>query len=75
VRSLTARKNNIANPFVKETGMAGRAWVEGSLPLKPIIASFKAQNLSHGKAQKLNRFIVKDYFMFMVPCIIIYSMK
>jgi hypothetical protein len=47
---------------VKETGVAGRAWVEGFLRLNPIIASFKAQNLNHGTDQKLNRFIVNDYF-------------
>jgi hypothetical protein len=55
-------KNNIPNPFVKETGMAGSAWVEGFLRYNPIIASCKAQNLNSGRAQKLNCFIVNDYF-------------
>jgi hypothetical protein len=52
-------KNNIPNAFVKERGMAGRAWF--FLRRKPMIASHKAQNLNPGRAQKLNRFIVKDY--------------
>ena len=42
--------------------MAGRVWVEGSLHLNPNIATFKAQNLNHGRVQKLNLFIVNDYF-------------
>jgi len=32
------------------------------LLLNPIIASFKAQNLKDGRAQKLKRFIVNDCF-------------
>jgi hypothetical protein len=55
-------KNNIPNPFVKENGLAGRAWVEGFLCHNPMIAFCKAQNLNPGRAQKLNRFIVNDYF-------------
>ena len=48
-------KNNIPNPFVKEKGMAGSAWVEVFfLRRNPMIES--------RKAQKLNRFIVNDYF-------------
>jgi len=42
--------------------MAGRAWVEGYLRRNPMIASRKTQNLNPGRAQKLNRFIMNDYF-------------
>jgi hypothetical protein len=38
-------KNNISDPFVKEKGMAGCAWVEGFLRRNPMIVSRKAQNL------------------------------
>jgi hypothetical protein len=53
-------KNNIPNPFLKETGMAGRAWVEVFLRHYPIIESRNAQNLNPGRASKLDRFIVSD---------------
>jgi len=55
-------KNNIPNPFVKETEMAGSTWVEGFLRCNPITASRKAQNLNPGRAQKFKCFIVNDYF-------------
>jgi hypothetical protein len=55
-------KNNIPNPFVKEEGMADHAWVEGFLRHNPMTASCKVQNLNPGRAQKLNRFIVNDYY-------------
>jgi hypothetical protein len=55
-------ENNIRNPFVKEKGMAGRAWIEDFQDRNPTIASRKAQNLNPGRAQKLNRFTMNDYF-------------
>ena len=55
-------KNNIKNPFVKETGKAGRAWVGGVLRPNPMIASRKARNLYPGRAQKFNHVVVNDYF-------------
>ena len=54
-------KNNITNRFVKDNGMACRAWVF-FLRRNPLIASHKARNLNPGRDQKLNRFIVKDCF-------------
>ena len=56
------KKNNIPNPFAKEKGMAGHAWVEGLLQRYHMIASRKVQNLNPGIAQNLNCFIVNDYF-------------
>jgi hypothetical protein len=47
-------KNNIPKQFVKEKGMAGYLYCN------PITASCKTKNLNHGRAQKLNRFIVND---------------
>jgi hypothetical protein len=40
--------NNIPNPFVKDKGMNGHAWVEGFLCRNPMIASLKVQYLNHG---------------------------
>ena len=55
-------KNNIPNPFVREKGMAGRAWLQGFFRRNPMTASRKAQYLNPGRAQKLSRFIVNEYF-------------
>jgi hypothetical protein len=55
--------SHFANPFVKESGMAGDAWVEGFfLHHHRMVASRKVQNLNPGRAQKLNRFFVNDCF-------------
>ena len=59
--NVCVHKNNIPNPFVKEKEVDGRAWFF-FLRRNPVIASHKAQNLNTGRAQKLNHFIVKDYF-------------
>ena len=58
----TVRKNIIPNPFAKEKGLAGRAWVEGFLRRNLMIASCKAQKLNPGRAQKLNLFVVNECF-------------
>jgi hypothetical protein len=42
--------------------MCGRAWVEGFVHHNPMTASHKLQNLNPERAQKLNCFIVNDYF-------------
>jgi hypothetical protein len=42
--------------------MAGRDWVQGFTHCNPMIAYREAQNLNPGRAQKLNHFIVNDYF-------------
>jgi hypothetical protein len=55
-------KNNIPNPFLREKGMAGRAWLEVFFRRNPMTASRKAQYLNPGRAQKSSRFIVNDYF-------------
>jgi hypothetical protein len=55
-------KNNIPNQFVREKEIAGRAWVEGFLRRNPMTESRKAQNLNSGRAHKLNRFIVNEYY-------------
>jgi hypothetical protein len=47
---------------VREKGMDGSAWVEGFFRRNPMTASRKAQNLNPGRAQKLKRFIVNDYY-------------
>jgi hypothetical protein len=54
------KKNNTPNPFVKEKGMGGRAWVEGFVRHNPVISSHELQNLNPERAQKLNCFIVND---------------
>jgi len=46
VLSRAEKINSIPNPFVKEKGMAGLAWVQGFSRRNPMIASRKAQNLS-----------------------------
>jgi hypothetical protein len=53
-------QNNIPNPFVKEKGMAGLAWIQGILRRNPMIAYRKVQYLDPGRAQKLSRFTVND---------------
>lgn len=54
--------NNIKNPFNKISGMAGRKWLHLFLKRHPDVAPRKSQNLNPARAQKLNRFIVNDYF-------------
>lgn len=56
------KKKSVPNPFVNEKGIAGRAWVEGLSRPNPMIASRKVRNLSTGRAQKLECFIVISHF-------------
>ncbi|KAJ8958421.1 hypothetical protein NQ318_002204 [Aromia moschata] len=42
--------------------MAGRGWFKLFLKRHPQLAKRKAQNMNVARAQKLNKFIVKDYF-------------
>ena len=53
-------ENKIDHPF--NNGSAGRNWLRGFLQRHPGIAKRKAQHLNEARAQKLNRFIVSDYF-------------
>ncbi|XP_072380502.1 uncharacterized protein [Diabrotica undecimpunctata] len=54
--------NNIPNPFQESKGIAGRYWLRGFMKRNPQIRPRKAQNLNPARAQKLNKFIVKDHF-------------
>lgn len=56
------QQNNIKHPFNEFRGMAGKDWLRGFLKRHPEIARRKAQNLNEARAQKLNKFIVDDYF-------------
>ena len=55
-------KNGIKHPFNSRKRAAGRYWVEGFLIRHPEISKRKAQAMNPGRAAKLNKFIVKDYF-------------
>ena len=55
-------KNNIKQRFNDIKGCAGRNWLKGFLKRHPDIARRKAQHLNEARAQKLNKFIVGDYF-------------
>lgn len=50
----------ISHPFT--SGIAGKHWLKLFLKRNPNIANRKSQNLNEARAQKLNRFIVNDYF-------------
>lgn len=55
-------QNNVKNPFDTQSGLAGRKWLRLFLQRHPEVAQRKAQNMNPGRAAKLNRFIVGDYF-------------
>ncbi|XP_072375567.1 uncharacterized protein, partial [Diabrotica undecimpunctata] len=55
-------QNNLPHFFSQGTKMAGRYWLKGFLQRHPEISIRKAQNMNPARAQKLNKFIVKDYF-------------
>lgn len=57
------KQNNIPNIFSKEKEIAGRYWLKGFLQRNPEISKRKAQGMNPARAQKLNKFIVGDYFM------------
>ena len=55
-------KNKIHNPFNASKKLAGRYWLENYMKRHPEIALRKAQVMNPGRAMKLNKVIVKDYF-------------
>lgn len=55
-------ENGIQNKFSTMSKMAGRYWLHGFLTRNPSIRQRKAQSMNPARAQKLNRFIVNDYF-------------
>lgn len=59
---IFCEKNGIEQRFNEIKGCAGRKWLKGFLRRHPDIARRKAQHLNEARAQKLNKFIVSDYF-------------
>lgn len=59
---IFCEKNNIKQRFNEIKGCAGRKWLKGFLQRHPDIARRKSQHLNEARAQKLNKFIVNDYF-------------
>ena len=55
-------KNNIPNSFNKLKAVAGRYWFQRFLARHPEISIRKAQSMNPGRAIKLNKHIVEDYF-------------
>lgn len=55
-------ENGIQNKFSTMSKMAGRYWLNGFSKRNPEIRHRKAQSMNPARAQKLNRFIVHDYF-------------
>ena len=55
-------KTRLPHTFSQEKRLAGRYWLKAFLNRHPEITSRRAQNLNPARAQKLNRYIVKDYF-------------
>lgn len=55
-------KHNIKHRFNKEEKLAGREWFRGFMKRHPRLSRRKSQSLNPARAQKLNPFIVNDYF-------------
>lgn len=55
-------KNSIPSNFNKDNRMAGMDWLKSFMKRHPNIAQRRAQHMNPARAQKLNRFIVNDYF-------------
>ena len=55
-------QNNVPTMFSRATCMAGKDWLKAFLKRNPVIAKQQAQHMNPARAQKLNRFIVNDYF-------------
>lgn len=53
---------NVNHKFNKEKQLAGKEWYRSFLRRHPNISERKAQQLNPARAQKLNHFIVDDYF-------------
>ncbi len=59
---LYCTEKKISYLFDPEKAMAGRKWCELFLKRHPILATRRAQLLNEARVQKLNTFIVEDYF-------------
>lgn len=57
-----AEENKIQHLFFETKQLASRAWFSTFLTRHPEISIRKAQSLNPSRAQKLNRFILDDYF-------------
>ncbi|XP_063245200.1 uncharacterized protein LOC134546350 [Bacillus rossius redtenbacheri] len=55
--------NSINHPFNKNSQMAGKKWLKLFLQRHPDISKRKAQAMNAGRAAKLNKVIVGDYFV------------
>lgn len=54
--------NNIRHPFNVAKQVAGKDWLARFLKRNPNLSKRKAQHMNPARAQKLNKFIVNDYF-------------
>lgn len=54
--------HNIPHKFNREKQLAGKEWYRSFMKRHPNISQRKAQQLNPARAQKLNHFIVDDYF-------------
>ncbi|KAJ8881974.1 hypothetical protein PR048_018462 [Dryococelus australis] len=61
-RYTFCEQRNIANPFDKSSGLAGRKWLKRFLKRHPEISQRKAQSMNPGRSANFNKFIVGDYF-------------
>ena len=55
-------RNNVPTTFSKTSRMAGKDWLKAFLKRNPSVASWRSQHTNPARAQKLNRYIVNDYF-------------
>lgn len=55
-------KNKIKNPFNQFRRSAGKDWFRSFMKRHPTLSKRKPQHLNEARAQKLNKFIVKDHF-------------
>jgi hypothetical protein len=55
-------ENNVPTTFSKTSRMAGKDWLKAFMKRNPTIALRRSQYMNPARAQKLNRFIVNDYF-------------
>jgi len=55
-------KNAIRTPFNARKGMAGKDWFKAFLKRNSDVAQRRAQHMNPARAQKLNRYIVNNYF-------------
>jgi hypothetical protein len=54
--------NHIRNPFSKSGKTAGKRWFYAFMKRHPRLSERKPVHLNEARAQKLNKFIVDDYF-------------